>query len=461
MAAALVVISIHTYLGLHVINRKVLFVDLALAQIAALGSTVALRYGFELHDGVTYYVSLLFAVIGAWVFSITRTKNERVPQEAIIGLSFAIASAGSILYSAMNPHGAEHLRDILAGSILVVTPGEVLNAVILYGIIGVVHWFLRRRFLLISTHPEQARKEGMHVRLWDFLFYVTFALVITISVNIAGVLLVFCFLIAPAVCGALFSNNFRTRLFIGWGTSILAAIGGLLLSAHRDWPPAPSIISIYAAILILSGLISHVRHAENRAKSMLKICGGAAGLTVAYFGLIAFLESDFAHSLGSDEGHAHEADHKQEHSHGKPEHEMDRSHGDLLAGLKDEHDNVRAKAVAELDKLNDPVVMADLVQALSAALDVKDEDEWVALYEAEALVRCGGVKGMTVLIKLAGDAKAKLVRPEALKLAIVFAGRPAAGPEEKMALQELATWWEGVKGKARWDAAAGKFIVPD
>jgi len=242
-AAALILVATHTYLGLHVLSRNVFFVDLALAQVAALGSTVAFLYGFELSDPVTYYVSLIFAIGGAWFFSVARLPDNRVPQEAIIGLTFAIASAGAILLSAENPHGAEHLRDIMAGSILVVSAKDVGLAALLYGGVGVFHWVFRRQLLRVSLDREAAEKSGMRVRWWDFSFYLSFAIVITSSVRIAGVLLVFILLIAPAVCGVMLAQGIRARLLIGWGSGALATLGGLMLSAHMDWPPAPAISS--------------------------------------------------------------------------------------------------------------------------------------------------------------------------------------------------------------------------
>src|SRR5436190_9287014 len=246
-AAALILVGTHTYLGLHVISRNVFCVDLALAQVAALGSTVAYLYGFEMSDPLTYFVSLFFAIGGAWFFPVARVRENRVPQEAIIGLAFAIASAGAILLSAENPHGAEHLRDIMAGSILVVSPGEVVHAAIYYGVIGLFHWYFRKQFLLISMDREAAAKQGMRVQLWDFLFYLSFAVVITSSVRIAGVLLVFILLVAPAVCGAMLASSIRARLLIGWASGALATLLGLSMSARMDWPPAPAISCLFAA----------------------------------------------------------------------------------------------------------------------------------------------------------------------------------------------------------------------
>lgn len=494
--AALVLISIHTYLGLHVITRKVLFVDLALAQIAALGSSVTFLYGFEPGSPVTYYVSLLFAVIGAWVFSVTRIRGERVPHEAIIGLAFAIASAGSILLSAENPHGAEHLQAILRGSIVVVTGPEVGRAAILYVLIAAFHWRFRRRFLRISTDPEGAAQDGVRVRLWDFLFYLSFACVITMSVHIAGVLLVFCLLIAPAVCGALFADAFSARLFIGWGASVLAVVGGLGLTAGTDWPPAPCIISAFAALLIGAGLAVHIRDSPRRLLTCARIAGGALALAAALWGMTAFLDSDFARSLSPPEESGREAASGRngraaasDHSHGAPEHPTGVSLGDLRSALWDEHENVRAKAAEDLGRLKDPSVVPDLIKALKdpsdavkekaavalgalgnagaapaleAALAEKAQDEWVTLRAAEALCRCGGPKGLTALLGLASEADAKQVRGEALHLALALAGRPPvkdpASSARKAALESLAEWWKKAGDTARWDAAKGRFV---
>jgi len=501
-AAALILVATHTYLGLHVISRNVFFVDLALAQVAALGSTVAYLYGFEMADPVTYYVSLLFAIGGALFFSVVRVRDNRVPQEAIIGLGFAVASAGAILLSAENPHGAEHLRDIMAGSILVVSAREVIHAAIFYGLIGIFHWVFRKKFLLVSMDREGAIKQGIRVPMWDFLFYLSFAVVITSSVRIAGVLLVFILLIAPAVCGAMFANGIRTRLLIGWGCGILATIGGLVMSAHMDWPPAPAISTAFAAILIGSGVIGNIVLSRNRAQAVAKYAVIAGALVGLGFGLRSFRGSDLAWSWKAKEeeaaGHASpaaggsEAERAQEklHSHGKPEHGQGNTKSDLLTSLGDDHENVRAKAAEELGKLKDPSVLPNLIEALKdrstavkekaaealgvlgrpeaqpplqAALLVKDEDEWVNLREAQALARCGGPKGVTFLLKMAHDADAKVVRDQAIDISLALTGRPVVkvhdGPEGKAALESITTWWKEVEARAKWDPVSGHFVA--
>ncbi len=487
-AVTLILIAIHTYFGLHVISRKVLFVDLAIAQIAALGSTVAFLFGFESADPVTYWASLVFGVMGAWVFSVTRTKDDRVPHEAIIGLAFAIASAGSILMSAENPHGAEHLRDILAGSILVVTPAEVRTDLILYSAVGALHWVLRKKFLAISHDPDRAARDGLNVQRWDFLFYVTFAVIVTMSVHIAGVLLVFCLLIAPAVCAALFSDSFKVRLVIGWITSIVAAIVGLFVSAHYDWPPAPSIIAVYAAILVTAGMVSSVVNADAPGRAFVRLAGSAGVLLALGAGMVVFLRSDLAQRFrAEDDGMsvAHQAVHK---PHAAPVHGLGTSHAEILAALDDEHESVRAEAAEALGKTGDAAAVAPLVGALSdpstavkekaaealarlgraeaapgleAALGVTGEDEWVRLREAEALVRSGGKHGMTFLLGLARDAEAKVVRTKALELARQLAGQPPAAEDADPAKAEagLEAWWAEREPKARWDGASGRFLT--
>ena len=168
--ACVILTGIHAYLGIHVISRKVIFVDIALAQIAALGGTVAFLLGYDPRSEGAYFFSLAFAVLAAIVFALTRTRHERVPQEAVIGLTYATASAAAILLADISPHGAEHLHDLLAGSIVWVTPQQIAKTAILYSLLGLFHVVFRKRFLQISLRPEEAYAQGVSVRLWDFLF---------------------------------------------------------------------------------------------------------------------------------------------------------------------------------------------------------------------------------------------------------------------------------------------------
>src|SRR5256714_6873911 len=203
--ASLILTGIHAYLGVHVVERGVVFVDLSLAQIAALGTTVAVLYGIDPHGSGAYWISLAFTFMGALIFSTVRAQRARIPQEAIIGITYAVASAAAILAMSKSAEQTEHLKEMLVGNILTVSWFEVRKTAALYGAIGLFHYIFRRRFLTISMDPEKAEAQGISTRLWDFLFYASFGFVVTSSVAIAGVLLVFCYLIVPSVGAMLYS----------------------------------------------------------------------------------------------------------------------------------------------------------------------------------------------------------------------------------------------------------------
>src|SRR4051794_7536218 len=205
--ASLILTGIHAYLGVHVVERGVIFVDLALAQIAALGATIAILAGIDPHGGGAYWISLAFTFLGALVFSFVRSKRRRIPLEAFIGISYAIASAAAILAMSKATSEIEHLKDMLVGNILAVSKEEVIKTAILYGVIGLFHFLFRKKFLLISTNPEEAERQGLNIKLWDFLFYASFGFVVTSSVAIAGVLLVFCYLVVPSVGAMIFADR--------------------------------------------------------------------------------------------------------------------------------------------------------------------------------------------------------------------------------------------------------------
>jgi len=253
--ACLILIGIHCYLGLHIVSRGVIFVDLALAQIAALGSAVSLLMGYELNSQTTYIISLGFAFFGAALFAISRAREEKIPQEAIIGIVYAVSSAAAILILDRAPHGGEAIKSMLVGGLLYVTGPEVLKIFLIYLGIGIFHYIFRKKFLLISTNVKEAYVQGLSVRWWDFLFYLTFGIVVTISVQIAGVLLVFSYFIVPAVCAMLFTENNWKRLVIGWIIGIVVSVAGLYFSALWDLPTGASIVAVFGLALILSVII--------------------------------------------------------------------------------------------------------------------------------------------------------------------------------------------------------------
>lgn len=258
---SLILTGIHTYLGIHVIRRGVIFVDLALAQMAALGATGVLLLGYDLHDPAAYWASLGMTFVGAAFLSLTRSRKEKIPQEAIIGITYAVSAAAAILVLDRAPGGAEHIRSLLVGDILTVTPAQVTKTALLYSGVGLFHWFFRKRFLLISFNPEEALRLGYRLRLWDFLFYAAFGVVVTSSVSLAGVLLVFAFLIVPAVASLLFAEGMAPRIWIGWGVGIAASLLGLAASVTFDLPTGASVVCAFGVILpflILIKLLARV-----------------------------------------------------------------------------------------------------------------------------------------------------------------------------------------------------------
>ncbi len=250
--AGLILTGIHAYLGLHVVERGVIFVDLSLAQIAALGTTMAYLAGHDLHDPVTYFWSLGFTIAGAAIFAMTRAPHKaqtRIPQEAIIGIVYAVSAAAAILAMSKAPEGTEHLKDMLVGNILTVSWKTVFTTAALYAGVGVFHWIFRKKFLAISLGEEIP-----HVRLWDFLFYTSFGFVVTSSVAIAGVLLVFSYLIVPSVAAMLFARRVGTRLAFGWTVGAIVSGIGVFLSFQYDLPTGATIVCTFGAALALLAL---------------------------------------------------------------------------------------------------------------------------------------------------------------------------------------------------------------
>ena len=254
LLACLILTGIHTYLGLHVIERKVIFIDLALAQIAALGTVVAFLFGFGLHSGPTYWFALSATFLGALVFSLTRAKKERIPQEAIIGIVYAVSAALAVLVLHQVAEGDEEIRNMLVGNILLVELGEIIKMAALYGLVGLFHWRFWKTFILISTKPEQALKEGVSIKWWDILFYSAFGIVVTSSVQIAGVLLVFSFLIIPAVGAMIFCERLSSRLIFGWVFGMFASFLGIAISYYGDLPTGAAVVCTFGALLGILGV---------------------------------------------------------------------------------------------------------------------------------------------------------------------------------------------------------------
>ncbi len=254
-AACLVLVGLHAYFGIHVIERRILFVDLAVAQFAALGAVVGFAFGQHPGELGSTLFSLGFATLAAALFALTRVRIEKLPQEAIIGITFVVASAATILVADRAPEGAEHIKETLAGSLLWVTWPTVLKVLGIYIGVGVFHWLLRHRFMLITTDPEEAFSRGWRIRWWDFLFYLSFGVMITFSVEIGGILMVFAYLVIPACVAILLHAGMRSRLVIGWIVGVIGSAVGLLASYYLDMPTGPAIVVVLGLMLVAAWLI--------------------------------------------------------------------------------------------------------------------------------------------------------------------------------------------------------------
>ncbi len=252
LLASLIFAGIHAYLGFHVVSRGIIFVDISLAQAAAFGSIVAVIAGLPDHSMSTYFVSLTFTFIGAAIISVARSKDERIPQEAFIGIVYAGFSVGVILLLTGRPEGSEELHKMLSGSLLTVTKSDLISTAILYSAIGIFHWLLRGRFFRLSDDRAGAVADGWSVGWWDFLFYASFGFVVTSSVHMAGVLLVFSLLVIPPVNALIFTRKQSARLLLGWGVALLGSVIGILISTGMDLPTGPAIIASLILILLIS-----------------------------------------------------------------------------------------------------------------------------------------------------------------------------------------------------------------
>lgn len=255
LAACLIFPPLLLYMGLHVVRREVIFVDLALAQVATLGTCVALLMGHHFEDRITFWISLGVTFLGAALFSWSRTSRQNhVPQEAIIGITFVVAAAGVILLLSRVSGGKEELEHLLTGDILNVSADDVGQRAVLFLGLAAFYAAFHRRFALISADPDGAVAQGLRVRVWDFLFYAAFALVVVSFVRIAGVLLTFAYLIVPAVCAVMLTSSWKWRLITGGIIAAIASLAGLYASYRLDLPTGASIVVATGLMLVFTNI---------------------------------------------------------------------------------------------------------------------------------------------------------------------------------------------------------------
>ena len=448
--ACLLIAGIHVYLGLHVISRKVIFVDLALAQIAAFGAIYGVLLGYDLHEDVWAIkgFSLLFAFLGAVVFSLTRMRREKVPHEAIIGITYAVALAATILGSVHLAHGADEVSALLAGSILWVRGDTILYLALLYAAVGWFHYRHRHRFLTISLDPDSAEASGVNLQWWDFLFYFSFALVITNSVAIGGVLLVFSYLVIPSVVAVLFADGITVRLIIGWVVGTIVSVIGVVLSYTQDLPSGPTIVVCFAGFLLLAALVRYVVTSRYRSRSLVRVAAGVAAAFLLFFlgGSLRKEEKiDLHHLLASRatneklmglkvvEGEASEWSSlvpEIPRLLNDPEPDVraltlsiiekygDSDLSDLVVKtLDDPDDGVRETAIGCLKVIGDDHILEDLIRRGRV-----EEDPYLKVELADLIVDLGDYRGLGLLVEVMDDAEALQARKEAFDRIIAHTG---------------------------------------
>jgi len=273
--ACLLLTGLFSYLGIHVLAREVIFVDIALAQIAALGTAVGSYFGVEPHTPMSYVWSLGFTFCGAALFALTRGVRKRVPQEAFIGITYAVSAAVAILVANVLPHGDEEIKEILVGSLLTVSFKEVGVMAGLFAVLGVFHFFMRKRFLALSFEHHGAEDDNLKTMMWDLLCYMSFGIAIASSVQTAGVLLVFSFLIVPAVVSALFTKSLSKRLALAWGMGALVSVGGLFASFHFDLPTGAAVVATFGAALLLASGVRWAMTKREKSAGRVPVTAGA------------------------------------------------------------------------------------------------------------------------------------------------------------------------------------------
>jgi zinc/manganese transport system permease protein len=467
---ACLVLSInHVYLGIHVIARKVIFVDLALAQIAALGATYALTLGYDPNQDslkVSLF-SLVFTFVGAGAFAIARMRKERIPQEAFIGIIYAAASAAAILILSKSPTGGEELKHMLVGDVLLVSLPDVLNMALLYGCIGVFHILFRKKFLAISLDPGNAEGSGISIRFWDVLFYMSFGLVITKSVAIVGVLLVFSYLVVPAVIAQMWSDTIRGRLFLGWMIAIFASTFGILWSFYSDYPTGPAVVVMLALFLVISSIAYYLKNAPVKLRAIATVA------CLVIFGVLFFSALDRFKKAAPQESVSHTdmvdvflkelASEDQASQLDGLKHLQEMSDPRIVPALdglltRTKSDEVVEAAVEAISKQKDRRAIPALRKAAAGIYDY-----FLKLTIAEAQLSIGDTEGFSTLLAILKEDDAGYARHQANDLFTARSGRkfgynPNVSAEaNKQTLEEMARWYSSTGGRLRFDAKSSKF----
>ncbi len=460
LLACLILSITHVYFGIHVVSRKVIFVDLALAQIAALGATYATTLGYDANEAsdklAVALFSLAFTFVGAGLFAIARMRKERVPQEAFIGITYAAASATAVLILSKSPTGGEELKHMLVGDVLLVSMSTIRFDAFLYSIVLLFHFIFRKKFFAISADAEAAQESGINIRVWDMLFYMSFGVLVTQSVSIAGVLLVFSYLVIPAVIAQMWSDSVKGRLVLGWTLALSASVAGILWSFQSDYPTGPAVVMTLAGFLIASGIIYSIVNAEAKGRALVSV----AAMILVGVGFFATL------------GHFRKTDAHEAAAAGKSpvdllleelQHDEVSSQLDGISHLADMNDARIVPALSDLlQKTKSEQVVESIAEAMEQKKDPKaapalkaalkrDFDPFLKLTIAKALAAQQDKEGYAALVDILKNDEAGFARSQALELIKARAetdfgyNAEKSVAENKPAIEKLEKWLSELK----------------
>lgn len=250
---ALMVVT-HTYLGLHVLARGIIFVDLALAQIAALGASVAFLLGKDAHGSEAQVYAFGATLIAALAFTGLHKIPDKTAREVTIGCVYVVSTALSLVILSRTTQGMEELKSLFNGNILWVRWEDIAFVALAYGILVLLHSLKQKNFYALSFKSKDTNHRSL---LWEFLFFASFAVVITLAVNIAGILLVFAFLIIPGFSASLLVGSFGMRLVLGWFLGLLGSVAGLWLAFIADLPVGATVVSLLGVLPVIAVTLNY------------------------------------------------------------------------------------------------------------------------------------------------------------------------------------------------------------
>jgi zinc/manganese transport system permease protein len=468
LLACFVLVGIHAYLGIHVIARKVIFVDLALAQIAALGAVYGVFIGLSFANDpwMIKGISTAFTLLGALLFSFTRTPDEKLPHEAIIGIIYAVALSTTLLLTANLVHGPDEVQQMLAGNILWVTPSEVIYTAVLYALVGVIHIIFRRQFFALSKQIDT--NKSLNVKLWDFLFYATFGVVVTSSVGIGGVLLVFGYLVIPSVIGIMLAESTIFRLLIGWGSGLLMSLIGVIISYFLDLPSGPTIVVLLGLLLLFIVVGQEIHHPSTRNKGMAHV--GLLSIIMLLIVVFAqFYQKSRAQNLDEHEHHltnddfditekarikakllSNNADAIADALLLIKEHQLADLLGEVTPLLSFPDDKVRIAAIQLIKNLGDERHFLPLKNAAEV-----ERDDFIKIEIAEAELALGKKEGLLLLHEIATKSDSLLAKDDAIiRLREYIKGAPADD-------EDLLLWLDKNYPSIRYEASQKKYILAE